>query len=73
MNAVDTPPCNDVQAAEQSHVTAEQLAGSIMLSCWVAGQATFSVRAGAAGTSSYTATTPTSSVGLDITYAAVRA
>jgi hypothetical protein len=43
------------------------------MSSWVAGQATFSVRAGAAGTSSYTAKTPTASVGLDITYSAVRA
>jgi len=38
----------------------------------IAGQATFSVRTTSAGVASYTAKTPTASVGLDIDYATVR-
>ena len=44
-----------------------------LTSCTVAaaGQATFSVRATSAGVASYTAKTPTASVGLEIDYATV--
>ena len=55
-------------------------AGPLLLLCQLltscaaaaAGQATFSVRTTSAGVASYTAKTPTASVGLDIDYATVR-
>ena len=49
-----------------------QPASDCLLNGVRAGQATFSVRAGSAGTASYTAMTPTASVGLDLTLAPVR-